>query len=324
MLGALALLSVTTSEKGPPMKSAAIPVCMILMTVAAFGQAKSDASALSSLVQTERLFAHTSLEMGSRQAFMKFFADDAVVFRPGPVRYKEAMKDVPPAAKPLETTLEWEPLFGDVSASGDMGYTTGPTVWTDHSAAKRPPYYGYYFSVWKTQPSGEWKVAFDIGTEQPGPYAGQRTFQSPPVVKRTVPIPSSSPAEYVVGLMNVEREFLEAVQKDGAATALLHYAAKEARVYRERESPIIGSDTILAHFATRAYLSQWNPMFCDVALAGDLGYVYGGYEVAAPKGSGVPPENGFYLRVWKRDASNDWKFVAEAISPLPPPPPPPK
>ncbi|MCX6145321.1 MAG: nuclear transport factor 2 family protein, partial [Ignavibacteriales bacterium] len=263
------------------MKQAPCLICL-MMTVLCFGQTKPENPALSSLVEAERAFARTSLEIGARPSFMKFFADDAVVFRPGPVRYKEAMKNVPLPANPRETTLEWEPLYADVAASGDMGYTTGPAVWTDHSPAKRPPYYGYYFSVWKKQSTGEWKVALDVGTEQPGPYTGSRTFHAPAAVKRKEAILTSSPEEHVVSLMNVEREFLEAVQKEGVSNALARYAEGEVRVYREKKVPIIGSDSLRVYFSSRPYLSQWNPMFCDVALSGDIGYVYGGYEVAAP------------------------------------------
>jgi ketosteroid isomerase-like protein len=143
-------------------------------------------------------------------------------------------------------------------------------------------------------------------------------------MERKEPFVTSSPEEHVVGLMNVEREFLEAVQKDGAIKAFAQFASKDARLYREMETPIIGRDSICSYFSLGKYMSQWNPMFCDVALSGDMGYVYGGYEVALPKDSQAPPENGFYLRVWKRDGSNAWKFVAEVTSPLPPPPPPPK
>jgi hypothetical protein len=124
--------------------------------------------------------------------------------------------------------------------------------------------------------------------------------------------------------MNVEREFLEAVQKEGAINAIARYAEKEARVYREKETPIVGIDSLRVHFSAKPYLSQWNPMFCDVSLSGDMGYVYGGYEVAASGAAPASVENGFYLRVWKRDGANIWKFVAEVASLLPPPPPPPK
>ena len=302
------------------MKQASRFICLIMMATLCFGQAKPENPALSSLVEAERAFAHASLEIGARPSFMKFFADDAVVFRPGPVKYKEAMKNVPLSANPRETTLEWEPLYADVAASGDMGYTTGPSVWTDHSPAKRPPYYGFYFSVWKKQSTGEWKVAFDIGTEQPGPYNGARTFHPSAVIKRKGVIPTSSPEEHIVSLMNVERDFLEAVQKEGATTALARYGEEEVRFYREKEIPIVGSDSVRKYFSSRPYLSKWNPMFCDVALSGDMGYVYGGYEVAAPGAAPEQMEHGFYLRVWKRDGANTWKVVAEITSPLPPPP----
>jgi len=306
------------------MKTSIYLSTLFMMTMLCFGQSKPENPALTSLVEAERAFARTSLEIGARPSFMKFFADDAVVFRPGPVRYKEAMKDIPLPANPLETSLQWEPLFADVAASGDLGYTTGPSVWTDHSPATRPPYYGFYFSVWKKQSTGEWKVAFDIGTEQPGPYTGSRTFHASTVIERKEPTPASTPEEHIVSLMNAEREFLEAVQKDGALNAFTRYAGKEARVYREGKTPIIGIDSLRAHFSAKPYMSQWNPMFCDVALSGDLGYAYGGYEVAAPATAPDQVEHGFYLRVWKRDGINAWKFVADVTSVLPPPPPPPK
>jgi ketosteroid isomerase-like protein len=293
-------------------------ICLTTMTALCFGRTRQEDPALSSLVEAERSFARTSLEIGARPAFMKFFADDAVVFRPGPVKYKEAMKDVPLPANPKAASLEWEPVYADVAASGDMGYTTGPSVWTDHSPANRPPYYGFYFSVWKKQPTGEWRVAFDVGTEQPGPYRGSRLFHAPAVVERKEVMTKSKPERNVVSLMNVEQDFLAAVQRDGAINALARYAGKETRVYREKQIPIVGIDSLRVYFAAKPYLSQWNPMFCDVALSGDLGYVYGGYEVPATGAALV--ENGFYLRVWKRDEANTWKFVAEVISPVPPPP----
>jgi ketosteroid isomerase-like protein len=299
-------------------------VLLLLLSIAAasLGQSKRDNSPLASLVEAERTFARASLEIGNRAAFLKFFADDAVVFRPGPVRYKDAMKDIPLPANPKETTLEWEPLYADIAESGDLGYTTGPAVWMDHSAAKRPPYYGYYFSIWKKQQTGEWKVAFDIGAEQPGPYTGPRKLQSPAVIHRKPLASTPDPAEYVVSLMNVEREYLEAVQQNGAIKAFGRFAGSDVRIYREKELPIVSFDSVVAYFTSRPYMTQWNPMFCDAALAGDLGYVYGGYQVNVPKEATQPAETGFYLRVWKRDAANAWRFVAEVTSPLPPPEPP--
>ena len=108
-----------------------------LLSCLAAAQSKQENSALLTVVESERAFARKSLDVGSRAAFMLFFADDAVVFRPHPVKYKEAMKNAPPVKNPLETTLEWEPIWADVSSDGDLGYTTGPF---GEPSSLEPPY----------------------------------------------------------------------------------------------------------------------------------------------------------------------------------------
>ena len=287
-----------------------IPFCL------AVAQPKKVDSVLMSVVESERAFARKSLEVGSRAAFMMFFTDDAIVFRPHPVKYKEAIKNATPLRNPLETTLEWEPIWADVSSDGDLGYTTGPSVWTDHTPARRPTYYGFYFSFWKKQPSGEWKVIFDVGTELPGPFSGSRVVRSPLPGKRPVRQLTLAPQQQRSSLMDAERNFLASVQKSGLHAALGEFLDKEVRVYRQKSFPIVGFDSIRAYFSRKPYLSSWTPTACEVASSGDLGYSYGSYTTG---GSGdVPAEKGCFLHGWKRDATNRWKLVAEITSPLPP------
>lgn len=277
------------------------------------GQTVQNRSSLMSLVESERAFAKTSTEIGARPSFMKFFADDAVVFRPHPVNYKEAMKNVPMPKNPLEATLEWEPIWADIARSGDFGYTTGPSVWTDHSPAKRPTYYGFYFSFWKKQSTGEWKVVFDVGTELSGPYSGRRTLRSPLDGKKAADLHLGAEQQRS-SLMESERLFLMSIQKNGAQTGLNETLARDARVYRQQSQPIIGIDSIRNTFAQRPYLTSWEAMHADVAASGDLGYTYGSYTV---KGN-TNDEKGYFLHAWKRDGANRWKLVAEVTSPLPP------
>src|SRR5438445_12643638 len=77
---------------------------------------------LAMLVESERDFAKTSVAKGTREAFLAYLADDAILFRPHPVPGKKWMQDHP--APP--GLLTWEPIFADISRSGDLGYTTGP------------------------------------------------------------------------------------------------------------------------------------------------------------------------------------------------------
>ncbi len=292
----------------------------LLLSSLCVAQTTQDTQPLTSLVESERAFAATSLNIGARPSFMQFFADDAVVFRPHPIKYKEAMKDVPMPKNPTEATLEWEPIWADVSRGGDLGYTTGPSVWTDHSPANRPTYHGFYFSFWKRQPTGEWKVVFDVGTELPGPYTGSRQFRSPAPVHHAAGAPTLSTSEQRVSLFEAEQKFLESAQKGGTRKALHDVLDKEARVYRQTVRPIIGIDSIETYFSGKPYLSLWKTQEAFASIAGDLGYSYGSYT-SRGSGSNAEVEQGYFLHAWRRDALNKWKLVAEVTSPLPPDPP---
>src|SRR6185503_1875363 len=131
---------------------------VILMAFAfltsAVGQKTKPSPALASLVAAERAFARTSVEKGIRESFLEFFAEDGINFQPHPVKTREAILKRPAPATRPPVVLNWEPAYADISRAGDLGYTTGPYVLTDNSPQKRPPHYGFYFSVWKKQSDG--------------------------------------------------------------------------------------------------------------------------------------------------------------------------
>src|SRR4030095_16654649 len=126
-------------------------------------------TALASLTATERAFARTSVEKGFRESFLTFFANDGIFFQPQPVKARETLRAQP--AKPQTFTLNWEPIFGDVSDAGDLGFTTGPYPLSDNSQQDSPPQHGCFFSVWKVQSDGSWKVVIDAGILTPGPLS---------------------------------------------------------------------------------------------------------------------------------------------------------
>ena len=101
--------------------------------------------------------------------FMSFFADDAVVLMPnvGPVKGREAIRKTKVAgfARP-GFSLRWKPEYADISASGDLGYTYGPYTLTFLDAAgKKVTRTGRYFTIWKKQKDGSWKVVIDNGVQ---------------------------------------------------------------------------------------------------------------------------------------------------------------
>ena len=122
--------------------------------------------AREALMQVDRLFSEVSVKHGTRAAFDMFMADSATMLADNynPITGREPIlahfPDVPNA------TLEWEPLFADVSGSDDLGYTIGR--WTyrtvDSTGAERTAQ-GHYVTIWKKQADGSWKYVFDTGTE---------------------------------------------------------------------------------------------------------------------------------------------------------------
>ncbi len=66
--------------------------------------------------------------------------------------------------------LEWTPIGGDISASGDLGYTYGNYEFhSKDKDGKAPVEYGKYTSIWKLQNDGSWKVVLDMGNASPAP-----------------------------------------------------------------------------------------------------------------------------------------------------------
>jgi ketosteroid isomerase-like protein len=79
--------------------------------------------ALASLIEAERAFARAAEEKGVREAFLTYLAEGAIVFRPAPVEGRPLYEKMSPDNPAL---LTWTPEVAEVSASGDLGYTSGP------------------------------------------------------------------------------------------------------------------------------------------------------------------------------------------------------
>lgn len=292
-------------------------VSLVALTSGSVQQKSDRSSALASLVAAERAFAHTSVEKGIRDSFLEFFSDDAINFQPHPVKAREAIlsRPAPPVRPPV--TLNWEPVWADVSAAGDLGYTTGPYTLTDNSPERRPTRHGYYFSVWKKQPSGDWKVALDLGIQVPSPPAQMPAFHAVKAVQVRAPGFASLEAGRAA-VKELERELQQRAQARGLSKAMLDYLTDESRLHRQGMLPMIGRDAIRAFLSQKSLSASWEPMGADIARSGDLAYVYGSYELKDNPRAGATIEKGYYARVWKRMADGKWKLALETTSPLSP------
>jgi ketosteroid isomerase-like protein len=288
------------------------------MTMAVAADLQSE---LDGLVKAEKAFSALSVEKGSKDAFIAFLADDGILFRPEPVPGKQWTRDNPP----LPDILVWRPVYADVAASADLGYTTGPYE-IRKTDTKELAGAGQFMSVWKKQADGTWKVVADIGIPHRRFEPGEPTVDGP-----DTPIRLSPPADIrqtaaktgaatdKAALMAMDREFSQASAAKGAVPAYGERLADDVRVLRFAAKPHLGKEAAQAALKAQPGRMTWEPLGGDVSRAGDLGYTYGRYELAP---QGKEAEKGMYLRVWKRQAGGPWKLALDITNPPPPPPPP--
>lgn len=112
-------------------------------------------------------------EKGS-QGYMSYYADDAVEVPNGApvIQGKVEISKGMGFLDNKDNRLTWTPVGGDISTSGDLGYTYGNYEFHSKDQNRKPHVeYGKYTSIWKLQPDGSWKVVLDMGNSTPEPKA---------------------------------------------------------------------------------------------------------------------------------------------------------
>src|SRR5262249_32263229 len=100
-------------------------------------------SDLDKMVGTERAFAKMAADSGTKSAFLKYMAPDAVVFDPD----KASANAVWSAKEESKDLLSWAPNYADISSNGLLGYTTGNWEYRANDKAE-PTGFGEFFTIW--------------------------------------------------------------------------------------------------------------------------------------------------------------------------------
>jgi ribosomal protein S20 len=262
--------------------------------------------ALREVIEAERAFAARERVVGWKQAFLEYFADDAVGFngtQSGPARAQIRSAPDPPK----DAQLLWEPRYGDIAASGDLGWLTGPSTSINPARNNGAPRHGNYASVWKRQADGSFKVVIDVGVNLPAlpEFAPGFTRASPGSPYR------GPTGDAQASLAAADRALARATTTNQAA-AYRGRLAPGARLHRHDVMPAVGEAAVLAALTRQAPFVTSEHRFAEAARSGDLGYTWGSWE------------KGFYVRVWARDASTErrqgvsgdagaWKLVLDVL-----------
>lgn len=253
------------------------------------------------MADTERAFAAAARVKGIRDAFLEFFTDDAM-FEPGAGLAMEQLRRQ--KSEPFSVReLVWEPRTGDVAASGELGWLTGPGTFVNHATADKTPRYSNYLSIWRKEPDGRWRVFIDLGTGLTAPAAFAPGFTRFAFDSRYAGPEGKQAA--TTGLIDADRAFNARIAADGAAKVYGRVLAPGARVHRQGVGSLSDA-AALKWFEEQAQGMTATTKTGESAQSGDLGYTYGTYRLGGQKPA-------TYLRIWSRQADGAWRVVVDAF-----------
>lgn len=279
------------------MKKRFLLCALSLFSGVANAQKASDT--LQKMIATERAFAQMSLDKGTKTAFLSYFAPTGVTFQNNEPTNGQAHWQKQPEDK---GKLQWIPVYGNISTSGDLGYDTGPWAYYTNKTDAKAYANGSFITVWRKQNDGTWKVALDLGVGHPE-LASSNFIASAELGGKPA---NQDTAMVKAALLSLDYLFSKIIEKESAAKVYSPYLSENTRLYRYGIQPLTQKNEILKLLEKPSQQAKFEPINGDVSQAGDLGYVYG----KASAGDKV----GNYLRVWRRSAKHEWKLLLEVVT----------
>jgi hypothetical protein len=243
----------------------------------------------AAVVAAERAFAADARVMTWPEAFKRHAAADGVMFAPEPVNAQAHLAAMAPRSRP---TPQWWPLFAGMAASGDLGFTTGPST-----IDSKP--LGQYFTVWTKQADGRWAWALDAAPDVDPPLMAPPSSE-PGVLAAGLPSAHAWPA-----VQTAEGALAKAAASD-APKAYSQVLANDARIAGLSKRIAVGQRQIGEELAERATAIVFKPLGGGAARAGDLAWTYG----AATWTGG----RGHYVQIWRHDRAG-WRIVWDQLLP---------
>jgi ketosteroid isomerase-like protein len=178
------------------------------------------------------------------------------------------------------------------------------------------PRFSNYASVWKRQKDGSFKVVMDVGINTPAEVKFPAGFARAPLKNRFTGDYDDSTAP-----LGTADEVLNSALRTDQLRAYRPRLAEGVRFHRQNQMPIVGIQAATKWLASQRPVSSADSRFSEVARSGDLGYTWGTYSIAprtvTARGRGqsqtLNVEAGFYVRVWVRERSGQWKVALDVL-----------
>ena len=262
--------------------------------------------ALNQMIEAERAFAARALVAGWKEAFLEYFADDAIGFDQGAAGLAKTQIRADPDPPP-DHQLIWEPRYGDAAASGELGFLTGPVRSVLPSRDSGRPRHSTYTSIWKRQRDGGFKVVLDVGTPTPSAPPFSPEFTRVASANRFTGDydETTPPLAAADGVLN-------SAARTGQAAAYRGRLSPGARFYRPGALPVVGERSVMRWLETQRSYAAIDARYAESARSGDLGYTWGAYAVGSRQ---KPTAEGFYVRIWVRERNGQWNIAMDILQP---------
>ncbi|MCF0071163.1 nuclear transport factor 2 family protein [Dyadobacter sp. CY261] len=263
---------------------------------------------LALMIREEKAFAAKAEASDVPTAFLTYLDSAGMIFNGvdavnGIVEYGKS----PKGGKDL---LKWYPLIAHVSQSGDIGFTSGPFQFIAERGQDAVGS-GYFFSVWRKNAAGRFKVMLDGGVIH---------SQDPKEAFIRDPEPQSNTAyDYILPVAKVKDNNPQPWKAEEAFLAAAGTNVGEAyKQFLADEVVLLRSDRPFGRTKTEALATiaqqeiqsyQFIRSGQGIAKDGDLAYCFG--KAKAVKGGKTV--EGFFTRVWQQRPEG-WRIVAEQVS----------
>ncbi|MDQ3292615.1 MAG: DUF4440 domain-containing protein [Bacteroidota bacterium] len=272
--------------------------------ISLFTQAQSQ---VQEVIDTERAFAKMAITHDTRAAFLGFMSESSLLEQKGKlVKGRPLYQNLPP-----DTTgkLIWDPVVATISASGDLGYTSGPYKF---QVKGKDVAFGDFATVWEKLPDGQWKFVIDLGNS----HAPTLTTWKLNEVKKIVPTPLKNQKNEKIDLVKIDQAFYAKIQT-GSAEAYQQVLHPDSRILRSGKAPFVTDVEKAGLFKEKINL-QFTPEGYKLSTAQDLGVVYGSCQMANPDSGTNATQTGVYMHVWRKDPKKGWQLLHESVSVHPP------
>lgn len=262
------------------------------------------------LMAADRRFAQGAGQTDLASAISNMFVSNVVMQAPGGhVQGKDAaIAALNANADNKRSRVEWTPVGGGTSSSGQDGFTYGYMTVTRPDGTTQP---AKYIAYWVLRPGG-WRIAAYKRVPRPAGAVSLAPV-APSLATRALPIGDSATVQrYADELSLTEHAFSREAGVIGLGPAFFKYAAADAINVGGPNSPefVRGPEAISRSVAagmTGDVTITWAPSQVIVATTGDLGVSIGTIRITAGETREVP-----FFTIWKRAFPGDpWRYVAE-------------